>query len=806
MKKKLIIVESPAKCKKIEKFLGNSYKCIGSFGHLTELQKLDQINYNDFSVKYSNILSKKDQIEKIKTEFKICHEVIIATDDDREGEAIGWHICNLLKINPNTTKRILFNEITENALKNAINNPTTLNIDLINSQKARQVLDLLVGYKITPLLWKTFVSNTKNALSAGRCQTPALNIIYDNYKELENNNGEKGYKINGYFTNRSICFSLDNKYNNETQIDNFLELSKTFNHKFEKCDSKNQEKIPPEPFTTSILQQQVNNNFGYSPKETMSICQKLYEEGLITYMRTDSKTYSKDFVDIVEKYIIKMYDENYYNNNNKYYKLENISQKIDNINNNENNKQDNKQDNEKKVKQQEAHEAIRPTNIITSELDNGKWSPREINVYKLIWKNSLQSLMTNYKYLLMKCKISAPDDLYYIYNSELPIFYGFKILDINKKIEDEQKKIHNYLISLKETILKYQTIQIDECLTGFKQHYNEAKLVSILEKKGIGRPSTFSSLVEKIQTRGYVKRENIKGKTIKCKNYKMTDDKIKITEKEKEFGNEKNKLVIQPIGIMIIEYLKNNFSQIFNYEYTKNMEDGLDRIANRDESYFNLLNKCNNELDNLIKSINVKKIQFKIDKEHTYLISKNGPVIKKVFDNITEFLPVKSHINIDYLENNNTQIVLEDIIDYEKADEIERENKKNKIGIYKSKEILLKKGKFGSYLEYDGKNYSLPKPSKYSKNKSDVKNYSYGITLEEAIIIINNLNNNIVRTINNDISLRTGSYGYYIMLKTKIMKKPQFYSLKDCELNIDLCENSSIINWTNDKYKLDLKI
>ena len=799
MNKILVIVESPAKCKKIEKFLGENYKCIGSFGHLTELNKLEQINFNDFSLKYSIISSKKEHISKIKKEIQNSKEVIIATDDDREGEAIGWHICNLFNLNINNTKRILFNEITENAVKKAITNPTTLNLNLINAQKARQVLDLIVGYKITPLLWKTFVSNTKNALSAGRCQTPALNLVYDNYLELKNNNGDKGFNINGYFTKKSLNFSLSNKFKSNEEIKDFLEESIRFNHIYKQKQIKNNEKYPPDPLTTSGLQQLSNNNHGYSPKDTMNICQKLYEAGLITYMRTDSKNYSKDFIDCVEKYIIDKYELKYFNKENNYCNEErknNVKHKIDN-------KSENEKD--KNVKVQEAHESIRPTKINIEYLDSNEWSPKERNIYLLIWKISIQSLMTNYKYKILEANVSCPNKMNYIYNAELPVFLGYKIIDENKKENDEMEKIFNYLKSLNEMPINYNKIIVKELLHNFKQHYNEAKLVQLLEKKGIGRPSTFASLVEKIQSRGYVKRENIEGKKLLCKNYELVEKNIIIKEEEKEFGNEKNKLVIQDLGILVIDYLKNNFSQIFNYDYTRLMEEKLDLIANNEETYYNLLHTSNKQLDEVISNITIEKHQYKIDKHHIYLIGKNGPVIKKVFDGKTEFLSVKDNINLNYLRENEGNYTVNDIIDNEKMEKIIESKKDNILGNYKDEPILLKKGKFGLYLEYNKKNYSLPKESKFSKFKSKTNENKGKITIEEAIIIIQNSDNNKdnSRIINDTLSIRNGNYGYYAMHKTKTMRKPQFYSLKDCELNIQLCDESAILNWINEKYKTD---
>ena len=314
----LVIVESPAKCKKIEEYLGPGYKCIASFGHLRELTSLKNIDFaNNFNANYTNIENpiKTKQISLLKKVIASADDVILATDDDREGEAIAWHICMMFNLNIEKTKRIVFHEITESAILNAIKNPRILNMNIVNAQQARQILDLLVGFKISPILWNNIVKNADNSLSAGRCQTPALRLIYDNQKEIDANPGIKKYNTTGFFTNNCIPFDLSKKYEDEDELINFLEGSVDFKHVFTCSSPEKILKSPPEPFTTSRLQQVSSNEMHISPKETMKICQTLYEGGYITYMRTNSKTYSKDFVESVKKYIDKTYDVTYINKN-----------------------------------------------------------------------------------------------------------------------------------------------------------------------------------------------------------------------------------------------------------------------------------------------------------------------------------------------------------------------------------------------------------------------------------------------------------------------------------------------------------
>jgi len=303
LQKSLVIVESPAKCKKIEEYLGPGYKCIASFGHLREINSLDNIDFqNGFKIKYSIIDSpiKKKQIEKIRKEITDSCEVILATDDDREGEAIAWHICELFDLNVLKTKRILFHEITEKAIKEAIKNPTIIHMNTVYAQQARQVLDLIVGFKVSPLLW----TKINKGLSAGRCQTPALKIIYDNDDEIKKNINNKVFNTIGYFTKKGIVFTNSKEYETEEEIELFLDKSISFQHIFTRNDPIKVFKKQPEPFTTSRIQQVCSNKLHISPKETMKICQELYESGYITYMRTDSKKYSKEFIETTKKYII----------------------------------------------------------------------------------------------------------------------------------------------------------------------------------------------------------------------------------------------------------------------------------------------------------------------------------------------------------------------------------------------------------------------------------------------------------------------------------------------------------------------
>jgi len=327
--KYLVIVESPSKCKKIEKYLNdnddlNIYEVMATMGHINELKSLENIDIkNNFTCKYDLIDAKKKNTDAIKKKIKTVDEVIIACDADREGEGISYAICEVFKLSVTKTKRIIFNEITEQAILEAIKNPRTINMNLVHAQQTRQILDLVVGFKVTPVLWKHISRNTEHSLSAGRCQTPALRLIYDNQNEINKSPGKQIYSTTGYFTNKNIPFVLNKNYETEEEIVDFLDGTSTFDHVYTCSQPTKSFRLQPEPFTTSKIQQTASNELHYSPKDTMKICQKLYEAGYITYMRTDSKKYSKEFIDSATSYIKQFYNEKY------------INEKIDDLCNNQ---------------------------------------------------------------------------------------------------------------------------------------------------------------------------------------------------------------------------------------------------------------------------------------------------------------------------------------------------------------------------------------------------------------------------------------------------------------------------------------
>ena len=792
----LIIVESPAKCKKIEEYLGPGYKCIASYGHLRTIPSLKHIDIEkNFNPTYSVIdeTIKKKQIELIRKEIKNAHEVILSSDADREGEMISYSIIELFKL-PLTTKRITFNEITESALTNAIKNPRTIDMDLVHAQQARQILDILVGFKISPTLWKCIVQpkGKDSALSAGRCQTPALRLVYDNEQDIKACEERKVYNVTGYFTNLNLPFehAPQGKYEAEDDIIDFLDGSSEFSHIYTCSQPIKVFKKPPEPFTTSRLQQVASNELHYSPKETMRICQLLYEGGFITYMRTDSKTYSGEFLETVKSYILRNYADG-----EKY-----INEEIDTMvtgNKSEEPKKKKttkgaKQPNTEKPQAQEAHEAIRPTNISLGELPETLGS-KERRMYKLIWTNTLESCMSAASFHSITATITAFQNTKFTHTCELISFPGWKIVE--KKYSTDTNE-YQYLQQIKQNApIPYKKIYAKVTIKGSKQHYTEARLVQLLEEKGIGRPSTFSSLIDKIQDRGYVKKEDIKGKELVCKDFELEKDEICEIETKREFGNEKSKLVIQPLGIIVMEFLAKHFNELFDYSYTCLMENALDKIAKGEESWIELCKSCNNEIDTLVEKIKEEtNIEYKIDENNTYLIGKYGPVIKCVEEtddgkeSIT-FKPVRKDVDVKLLEKGVTKV--EDVIDTNKTTKSQYI-----LGQYNGTDVVLKKGKFGLYITW-GEN---------SKTLKELGNRPMeNITFEEVRKYLEE-GSNLIREINANMSIRKGPKGDYLFYKMPKMKKPQFYDIKgflsETSEDYKICDITILKSWISEKYNI----
>ena len=761
----LIIVESPSKCSKIEHFLGKDYCCIASMGHLRKLTGLTSINTKgNFEPTFSFIEEKRKHISKMDEIIKrfLPENIILASDDDREGEAIAWHICEIFSLSVTKTKRIIFHEITKQAIIDAIKNPITINMNLVQAQHARQILDIIVGYKVSPFLWKYLYNNKENSLSAGRCQTPALHLIYENELK-QNEDAEVNYKTTGLFTSKKLEFSLNHQFTEENQVENFLKESVNHNHNITINDGKDTEKSSPIPFQTSKLLQTANNVLHYSPKQTMDVCQKLYQAGYITYMRTESTKYSQTFINKACTYIEKRFNKDF---------IGNIA-KIKNTDSNN------------------PHEAIRVTNLETTSV-NGDENKKLNALYKMIWKNTLQSCMKNAKYKNYKLEIDAPQKHKYNYNIEYPLFLGWKTIEEKESLENLQTISNGLLFFCKQlkNPVPYEKIETHISVTNKHPHYSESSLIQKLEKIGIGRPSTYASIVHTLLEREYVLKKDVEGKKLECTDFTLHNKTISKTKQEKIFNQEKNKLVIQPVGILCIEFLIKNFTSIFSYDYTENMETELDLISNGsfDKEWNIICKNCYEEIKHLgdpLKSL--KKLVFDIDSEHVLMFEKHGPVLQKK-SNKKEYISVNPEIQIDIQKlKNYGEYNLDDLI----------EKKPDYLGIYDNEKVYIKNGKYGYYAEWGEKRESL------KKCKTPIKDLTIDIFIQ---FIESNETKPYLRKLNDFMEIRRGKFGMYVYYKTPEMKKPSFLNIKKCKLGVLTCEIQKLIDWINETYNLNEKV
>jgi DNA topoisomerase-1 len=778
--KYLIIVESPSKCKKIEGYLGKDYKCIASKGHIRNIQGLKSINTRtDFEPTFSIIEEKTNHVEHMRKIIDLFQKdnIILASDDDREGEAIAWHICQIFDLPIETTKRIIFHEITESAIKIAIENPILINMNIVHAQHARQILDIIVGYKISPYLWK-YISNNDSSLSAGRCQTPALRLVYDNEKEKLDNTNIQYYKTSAVFLSKNINFQLNREFTDSEEVLQFLEKSKNYNYKMSIGNKKEMIKSPPKPFSTSRLLQTSSNILHLSPKYTMDICQKLYQNGDITYMRTDSMKYSIGFINNAKKYIESLQTKWSHGNST----VLNYIGNLDTLTNKDDSN---------------PHEAIRPTDIQKRHLNSGDNTID--SVYKMIWTNTMESCMADAKYNTHEIRISAPDETYYSHQLEIPVFIGWKIItqENKKTTETDEQNDSNGLLFYFQSIEKtnypiiYNWIESKVANRSKHNYYTEASLIHQLEELGIGRPSTFATIVETIKDRGYVKRTNLEGSRIQCKDFKMMRENNSIQENivERIFGAEKNKLIIQPIGISTIEFLFQYFESLFSYEYTRTMEEELDQVVSGKE-WTSICKNCHNEIKRMSKPVvHITKEVYRIDDEHEWTFNKFGPVIKRTHsdDGAIDYIKVRKDIIIDIEKLKKGEYELSDLV----------ELKSDLLGKYKEENVYIKSGRFGAYIEWGENNKQTIK---------SIKKQIHEITIDDVIPIIECCENggsvsaNVLRVLNKNLSIRKGKYGAYVYYKTPLMTKPQFLDIKKFPEGFFVCSTETLIDWLCTKY------
>jgi len=773
MTKTLLIVESPAKAKKIQKMLSSKYIVSSSFGHLRNLKGKNKgvdVN-NNFKPIYE--ITKRKEYNSLKSAVKSADKVMIATDEDREGEGIAWHIADLFKLNIKTTDRIVFREITKNAIITAIKNPRKIDMNLVKAQQYRQILDYLVGFELSPVLWKY----VQNNLSAGRVQSVVVKLIQERKNKIIDFKHKMYYKTNGSFSknNENIKSTLNTKFIKKDNVIEFLEYCKMAIFKVKNILKKKCSKKPPIPFITSSIQIECNNRFKISSKIIMSILQKLYENGYITYHRTDSTNISNEIIIKIQELITEKYGSEYLNKNTGTTK-------------------------KGKVKgAQEAHEAIRPTKINMMELPDN-FNDIEKKIYSLIWKRTIASFMSNmlyYRYTMTITIINKSCDKerkeLFIANSNETIFDGFTILYNvlkNKEKEEETDNINTINFNNFKTgdELKYVNIVSKQTLTKSKKRYSEATLIKEMEKLGIGRPSTYAQIINTVINRKYVEIKNLKGTNIDVDMITLHNNKIKEKKTKTISGKENKAICITELGTKTNEYLIKQFGNIINYEFTSNIEKELDKIANGSinktfiNDFYNsfhptvkeLMNKknlkSNKDMNNkgMNNTLEKRKIGKHPSGNNIYgYNAKFGPVIQLGEDDD----PNKRYIGVDDYE----KITLDESIKlliYPK-----------KLGKYKDKDLFIKKGKYGYYINWDNSNYKI------------LTEFDEYLTLEEGINCIVKKNKSNMKSFSNgSIKVGKGKYGPYILFNKKFTKIPKSYNMDDIteEQCIEILNKSNI--------------
>ena len=705
---KLLIIESPGKQKTIQKILGAEWKVAASFGHIRALEQNVKFITKNFEPSYEFLKEKAEVIKKLKEESK-GHDVYLGADKDYEGEQIAYSVCLLLKLNPDTAKRVIFTEITEKAIKTAIENPGIIDMNRVNTQKTRAMLDIMLGFTMSPLLWK----HVGPSLSAGRCQTPALRLIVEREESIRTFKSSSSWEISGNWTKNGFHFAAHmEELEDEESVLNYME-SVFQEGIIQSKDVKPWTENPPEPLITSTLQQQASAMYSINPKETMRIAQRLYEAGHITYMRTDKAILSEDATKEAQEWVLKQHGEEFVNKKPKICE----------------------------VKGQEAHEAIRPTHMDVTSIES---DPLDKKIYHLIWQRAIQSVMSAAKGETCTIIINL-NDCDWTSKWKRTIFEGWKRAGkIEEKEDKEDKEVWTQAIELKiGDKVKWVDMKGEPKDTKAQGRFTEATLVRELEKFGIGRPSTFASLIATIQDKKYVEIKDIPAKEVTVKEYSLKPLEKPVEQiVKKKVGAEKRKLVPTELGQSVLVFMLQHFNDLFDYGFTEHMEKRLDLVAEGKENGKQVLEDMwesykvrykelskHTEIKTKVKEFNgIKAVQ-----------SKKGPIL--LIEDPTQFLGWPEGVTFE-----------------EMTEEIALKHKESgKIGEWNGQPIIKKSGKFGPYLQCG--NISIP----YKEDMDIIEKFKEKMNPKEYII-------------------RTGKYGPYI-IKTSL-KKPQFVSVpKDIDIS-----------------------
>ena len=685
MQENLVIVESPAKAKKIEEFLGKDYKVMSSYGHIRDLKKKElSINEQTMEPDYEIPDEKKKLVTELKATAKKAKKIWLASDEDREGESISWHLCEVLGLDEEKTSRIVFHEITKPAILDAIQHPRHLDMNLVNAQQARRVLDRLVGFKLSPVLWR----KVKPALSAGRVQSVAVRLIVEREREIQKFKSESYYRVSAIFAlinengnATEVKAELDKRFKTHEEVEAFLEKCKDAKFTVEAVNKKPLKRTPAPPFTTSTLQQEAARKLGFTVSQTMMIAQKLYESGRITYMRTDSVNLSTLCTNASKDEIIKVYGSEYsqpraYHTHSK--------------------------------GAQEAHEAIRPTYMNETSIDG---TSQEKRLYELIWKRTIASQMADAQIEKTTINIHIDNaEEKFVANGEVITFDGFiKVYRESTDDEDGTEDATHILPAMKEgDELQRREITATEKFSAAPLRYTEASLVKKLEDLGIGRPSTYAPTISTIQQREYVQKGDKKGVE---RSYTIDSLKgIKVTQKVKKeiAGNEKGKLLPTDIGIVVNDFLMENFPGIMDYNFTANVEQKFDDIAEGKTEWNKWMKTFDKDFEPEVSKVMNARSEHKAGERELGTDPKTG---KPVFVKIGRFGPVAQ---IGSAEDKDKPLFAQlpsnlsiETITLEEA--LELFKLPRELGEFEGTKVSVGTGRFGPYVQHNRKYVSIPK-------------------------------------------------------------------------------------------------
>ena len=775
MSKNLVIVESPAKAKTIEKYLGSKFKVSSSYGHIADLPKKEiGIDFeNNFKPKYIISHDKKDIVKQLKKQALSAETVWLASDEDREGEAIAWHLFESLELDKSKTKRIVFREITKKAILNAIENPREINYNLVNAQQARRIIDRLVGFEISPILWR----KVKGGLSAGRVQSVAVRLLVDKENEINNFIPKSAFKISAKFSdsnNNKLSAHLSGVFESENKAKEILEKSLNSNFSISSVEKKPFKKTSSAPFTTSTLQQEASRKLGFSVSRTMSAAQRLYESGHITYMRTDSVNLSQDALNAAGKVISKMYGNNYH-------KIKRFSNKNKGA--------------------QEAHEAIRPTSFENKSVN---MESDQIKLYNLIWLRTISSQMSDALLERTILKISSNQfDNQFTCIGEVIKFDGFLKVYIEGTDDNENEDSEGLLPNLSKGD-KVNNINMiaTEKFSRPPYRYSEATLVKKMEELGIGRPSTYAPTITTIQNRKYVAKGTYEGFERNYRQIILDSNEIKTNLLKENTGSDKGKLVPTEVGIIVTEFLVNNFKNILNYNFTASVEQDFDKIASGDIEWTNILKDFYKPFHSTVEDVKenatretgerVLGADPKSGRQVSVRLGKFGPMAQ-IGTVDEEEKPIFAGLLPDQKIN---QISLEQTLELFKLPCY--------LGDYENSKVESNAGRFGPYIKHDNKFVSLP------KGISPLE-----VSLEQAIELIEEkrkIDAPIAKYEGHDISKGKGRFGPFIKwngLFINVNKSYDFDNLteKDCEELIELKKKKEaeklIKSWDEEGIRLE---